>query len=113
LGNTLGQRQLKLGTARAVECRGRATYLYLPSRRARSASSAAPNLTGRLWTLLIERISRDRRSRRCGEIGKRARSRSCWRCARSRCRRPRGKSLALAREEAEISEQRYYPGART
>jgi len=34
-----------------------------------------PDLTGWLWTGLIERISQDRRSRTCGEVRRRARSR--------------------------------------
>ena len=35
------------------------------------------DLTGWLWTGLIERISQDRRSRTCGEVRRRARSRLC------------------------------------
>ncbi|KAB7783541.1 Mobile element protein [Methylorubrum populi] len=35
------------------------------------------DLTGWLWTGLIERISQDRRSRICGEVRRRVRSRSC------------------------------------
>ena len=38
---------------------------------------AYSDLTGWLWTGLIERISQDRRSRTCGEVRRRARSRSC------------------------------------
>jgi hypothetical protein len=35
------------------------------------------DLTGWLWTGLIERISQDRRSRTCGEVRRRARSMLC------------------------------------
>jgi hypothetical protein len=35
------------------------------------------DLTGWLWTGLIERISQDRRSWTCGEVRRRARSRWC------------------------------------
>ncbi|WP_238200388.1 transposase, partial [Methylobacterium tardum] len=35
------------------------------------------DLTGWLWTGLIERISQDQRSRTCGEVRRRARSRLC------------------------------------
>jgi hypothetical protein len=39
--------------------------------------TCSPDLTGWLWTGLIERISQDRRSRTCGEVKRRARSRWC------------------------------------
>ncbi|TFZ61302.1 hypothetical protein E4V01_01475 [Methylorubrum sp. Q1] len=41
-----------------------------------SLTASQRDLTGWLWTGLIERISQDRRSRTCGEDRRRARSRS-------------------------------------
>ena len=49
------------------------------------------DVTGWLWTGLIERISQDRRSRRYGEVRRRTRSRWCSSCARSRCRQPKAR----------------------
>ena len=58
-------------------------------------SVADVDLTGWLWTGLIERISQDRRSRTCGEVRRRTRSRWCSSCARSRCRQLRARVWPL------------------
>jgi hypothetical protein len=69
----------------ATRCAVAPRALYIPSARAQGAPggtgaggniAGGSDLTGWLWTGLIERISQDRRSWPCGEVRKRVRSRS-------------------------------------
>ena len=72
-----------------------------------AAMGSRDNLTGWLWTGLIERISQDQRSRACGEVRRRARSRLCSAAPDRGADSPGQELGAGSAKEAEFSEQSY------
>ncbi|GAB6969888.1 hypothetical protein JCM16408A_06360 [Methylobacterium phyllosphaerae] len=68
----------------------------------------ATDLTGWLWTGLIERISQDRRSWDMKRGQKTSAEQVVLKLRQIEVQTAQGKSLALACKEAEISEQSYY-----